>query len=161
MVYYICAAYYYILYLLNKYLIRPFYVFILFYFPSCLIFNFDKYIDLDVYDAFDDIKHDGIESVNINCNEQQIYVEVALLLDTSLTNQIDITNKIVLLGKIQNRLNLFDLIQFCIKSNNKKYTHLYIRYTNVNNFYINKYININDKMNIITNKRLPFGNICE
>ena len=70
---------------------------------------------MDVYDAFDDIKHDGIESVNINCNEQQIYVEVALLLDTSLTNQIDITNKIVLLGKIQNRLNLFDLIQFCIK----------------------------------------------
>lgn len=165
---YLFAFYFYLTYLYYTYVINPIRIFMLCYIPDYMIYHYNKYVDLESYDTSDDdiyLTNDINE--NINCGEQQIYIDAATLLNTDLTKHSDITNKIILLAKMLNRINVNDIIKYIIKTDeqnlangcNKK-NYLYIRYLNHDKQYINKYINIIEKRNIISNRKLQFGNIC-
>lgn len=158
--YYIFGIYFYITYLLYKYIISPCRIFILFYCPNALIYHYNKYVDLDDYDVENDEDVSNAVSTNIKCKDSQIYIVKAYLLSSDLSKHYDITNKIILLVKMQNRVNVNDIYHYCINESNNEFTHFYLRYVNANQNYINKYININEKINILTNKKLLFGDVC-
>lgn len=165
---YIFAICFYMTYLYYKYVINPIRLFILNNFADCCIYHYNKYIDIDAYDA-DDEKYKHYENEKyfydelkkIKCGKHQIYITNAVLLnDSSKYQQNNITNKTILLAKIENRLNINDIIRY-LSDPCKIRTHLYIEYVNCKGRFIRKKINIIEKRDVYnSNKKLEFGNIC-
>jgi hypothetical protein len=140
---------------------NPIRVFILLNIPDYLILHYSMYITLDEYnsdDEEDNIVDESSDYDNINCSNNQIYIKNAAIFDKTMKSSESITNKLVLLASIQKRVNINDIIYYCI--NNKKNSYLSITYITHSKKYIVKYIDIDNKVNIITRKKLVFGDIC-
>lgn len=146
-----------------KYIVNPIIEFICIYLNDTVInFIFDRcklnnIVLIDNYDCnlYDDDLDDITNEIeNIPNNDNELYIKQVIIYN-SLVKSINITKRFILLMAIKKEFNLRDFSRYF----HNKYDHLHISYINANGIPFAKMIDINTGIDLITKKKLLFGNI--